>query len=410
MVWYYNDELLDSEMDSIIEQHEQYSDDDIEHHEQYDDMEHLSREHHEHLPGEHNEEEHTSSALKFMFRDEEGDDEYEEVVVKYHHKELEDYDDYLNVQHFEDAKYRKDLFYKGRFRGKRESASGEEKSNNIDNGSVMADFNIKRTVKSGAENVEIENTSNKIKLLKIKERNSTNNIDRSSAQNICTNSSCNKNSLTRSNSIVGKAVSKTKEISRENKDIEVGANSESIPSKLQFIDNHRSKFEFSLNTNLSIPEHKNENSFHLIKKRSSFSNYASYSRASSFDSLETSNYKKLSRHSKKDTHGHQASSVFKTSPLKTKKTSHIQKLEKVPRNSPGKLSRSSQQTPEMSPGGKKKKAGPVLLTSTFRNTVKLGPFSRADLKSVLKCKAFNSNLTSPITAAFTIDMNREYRV
>ncbi|KAA0202412.1 hypothetical protein HAZT_HAZT011037 [Hyalella azteca] len=45
----------------------------------------------------------------------------------------------------------------------------------------------------------------------------------------------------------------------------------------------------------------------------------------------------------------------------------------------------------------------------FRNTVKLGPFSRADLKSVLRCEAFNSNLTAPVTASFVIDMNRTYR-
>lgn len=45
--------------------------------------------------------------------------------------------------------------------------------------------------------------------------------------------------------------------------------------------------------------------------------------------------------------------------------------------------------------------------STYRNTVRIGPFSRADLKSVLRCEASNSNLTAPVAASFIIDMNCE---
>ena len=49
----------------------------------------------------------------------------------------------------------------------------------------------------------------------------------------------------------------------------------------------------------------------------------------------------------------------------------------------------------------------VLWNSTYRNTVRLGPFSRADLKSVVRCEASNSNLTTPLSASFVIDMNCE---
>ena len=52
--------------------------------------------------------------------------------------------------------------------------------------------------------------------------------------------------------------------------------------------------------------------------------------------------------------------------------------------------------------------GVPVWNSTYRNTVRLGPFSRADLKSELRCEASNSNLTNPVVASFVIDMNREY--
>ncbi|MPC92370.1 hypothetical protein E2C01_087456 [Portunus trituberculatus] len=41
------------------------------------------------------------------------------------------------------------------------------------------------------------------------------------------------------------------------------------------------------------------------------------------------------------------------------------------------------------------------------NTLTLGPFTRSDLKRLVTCEVTNTNLTSPLSAAVMIDMNRE---